>query len=298
MGSGSFDTASYRSYASSTAHQSRDERFQSTSTHSDLNPRKLTNGVRESRDGDDHPNSTPIIVGLDVTGSMGMIAEEIAKEGLGRLVNGILETQPVSDPQLLFAGIGDTACDRSPFQVTQFESDNRMVNQLTKLYLEGGGGGNDTESYDLAWYFAAMHTVSDSFTKRNQKGYVFTIGDELFPRGLSVEEVRSLFGTGESGMSATASLAAASEKYNVFHLMVEQGHYFRRAGPVADDRSHRVVASWREHMGKRAILVDDYTKIPEVITAVIRVNEGEDPETVLSEYSGSTKDTVYRALFS
>lgn len=60
-----------------------------------------------------------------------------------------------------------------------FEADIRIARQLEKLWLEKGGGGNCCESYTLPWYFAALHTAIDWFEKRGQKGYLFTVGDEL-----------------------------------------------------------------------------------------------------------------------
>ena len=158
MGGGSYSKSAYADYATNTRGISRDDRFaqsKSRSIHKNLNPRGV--GIRESRDSDEHPMSTPIIIGLDVTGSMGVIAENIAAEGLGKLMNNILESLPVTDPQIMFMGIGDAACDNAPLQVSQFESDNRMVDQLTQIWLEGGGGGNDSESYELPWHFAAYH---------------------------------------------------------------------------------------------------------------------------------------------
>ena len=59
----------------------------------------------------------------------------------------------------MFGAIGDATCDRAPLQVGQFESDNRMDDDLGRILLEGGGGGQKTESYELAMYFMARHTA-------------------------------------------------------------------------------------------------------------------------------------------
>ncbi len=57
--------------------------------HESMNP----NGVvfREARDSEVHPNTVPIILGLDVTGSMGHIPHELIKEGLPKLMGGIIQ---------------------------------------------------------------------------------------------------------------------------------------------------------------------------------------------------------------
>ena len=138
------------------------------------------NGVmlRESRDSDEHPNTVSIILALDVTGSMGSIPHFLVKEGLPHIMGNIIQ-RGIKDPQLLFLAVGDHECDQCPLQVGQFESSDELLDKwLTDVYLEGGGGGNAGESYLLAWYFAGFHTVLDSFKKRQQKGFLFTIGDE------------------------------------------------------------------------------------------------------------------------
>jgi hypothetical protein len=86
-----------------------------------LNPAKIK--MRESRDSDDNLPSTPIIVGIDVTGSMGVLAETLVKRGLKPLFEEILDRKPVTDPHVMAMAIGDAWCDRAPLQVTQFEAD-------------------------------------------------------------------------------------------------------------------------------------------------------------------------------
>ena len=177
MGSGRWDSTTWASYSTrnvtnKTVHEIYDRR----AIHPELDPKNIV--VRESRDSVDNNNSNAIIIALDVTGSMSMVLHAIIKK-LNTLVTEIHSRQPVTDPHIMFMGIGDVrAGDRAPLQCTQFEADIRIAEQLKNIYLEGGGGGNDFESYALAWYFAAMHTSIDCFEKRNKKGYLFTIGDE------------------------------------------------------------------------------------------------------------------------
>lgn len=78
----------------------------------------------------------------------------------------------------MFGAIGDATCDQVPLQIGQFESDNRMDEQLGNILIEGGGGGQKTESYEQAAYFMARHTALDSLEQRGKRGYLFIIGDE------------------------------------------------------------------------------------------------------------------------
>ena len=147
------------------ASASPQEIFKQKTVNSAMNPFDVK--IRESRDSKEHPNSLAIVLALDVTGSMGSIPHFLVKEGLPDIMESVIKTG-IKDPQILFVGIGDHECDAAPLQVGQFESSDELLDHwLTKLYLEGGGGGNDGESYLLAWYFAGYRTAIDCFEKRN-----------------------------------------------------------------------------------------------------------------------------------
>src|SRR5580698_4756375 len=183
MGNSRWDPSSWSTYSTTTSAKPLHSIYRSSSIHKDLDP--LNVKLREARDSDANPESNAIVVALDVTGSMGFLAEVIAKKGLGTLIEQVIERRPVEDPSVLIAAIGDAHCDQAPLQVTQFESSLVLTEQLEKIFIEHGGGGNSTESYDFPWYFAGKHTSIDCFEKRNKKGYLFTIGDEQAPRGLT-----------------------------------------------------------------------------------------------------------------
>ena len=157
--------------------------------HPSLDPFDV--GKRESRDSDEHPQSLAIAVLFDVTGSMGSVPRTLQKK-LPKLLGLLKDGGYAADPQLMFGAIGDATCDRAPLQVGQFESDNRMDGDLERILLEGGGGGQKTESYELAMYFMARHTATDCFEKRGKRGYLFIIGDEMPYPAVKPREVERL----------------------------------------------------------------------------------------------------------
>ena len=194
MGCGTFTSNDWKNYTASrgiTNSSDYSQIYTNKNMKDSLNP----NGIfyRESCDSDDHPNSTPIILGIDVTGSMGDLAATIAKESLNTLMNELYDKQPVPDPHVMFMAIGDAFTDDAPLQVSQFEADIRIAEQLTDIYFEGHGGGNGGESYLLAWYFAARHTKIDSFEKHERKGFLFTIGDEPNHSKITIDQVKRIF---------------------------------------------------------------------------------------------------------
>lgn len=296
MGAGSFDPSAYRSFAASTRGKSTDQIYTSRDLDDSLDPKKAIPGkaspfagqvMRESRDGTDNPNATPLIVAIDVTGSMGILADTLARKGLGTMFEEILDSKPISDPHLMFMAIGDARSDRSPLQVSQFEADNRIVEQLTKIWIEHGGGGNAGESYDLAWYFAARHTDIDSLIKRGKRGYLFTVGDEPAPPGLSPEQIKAIIGTDiEAEVSPKAILAEAQRKYDVFHIIVEEGSGGGQYG------RENIRKGWVELLGERVIRLSDHTKLAETIASAILVAEGHSIDGVKTKFGGIVFDAV------
>lgn len=247
------------------------EVFKSRSINSAMNPYGLK--VRESRDSDEHPNSLPIIISLDVTGSMGSIPHFLVKEGLPSMMADIMDSG-VKDPQVLFLGIGDHQCDDAPIQVGQFESSDELMDKwLTTVFLEGGGGGNEGESYLLAWYLAAKHTSIDSIDKRGKRGYLFTIGDEPTLNGISKNSLKDIFGPGEySDYTAAELIELASKQYNLYHLHIAETY----AGGIK-----KTFDGWRELLGNNVIKVLDKRLVSGVIAEILSLREGNVKEKVI-----------------
>lgn len=224
--------------------------------HESMNPNGVI--VREARDSEVHPNTVPIILGLDVTGSMGHIPHELIKEGLPKLMGGIIQGG-VPDPALLFLGIGDHECDRYPLQVGQFESgDEELDMWLTRTYIEGGGGGNAGESYLLAWYFAAFHTKADAFEKRVQKGLLFTVGDEPGLKTLPASAIKEIMGQGQQTYTHLELLAEAQKRYDVYHISV-----------LHSGQAINADVEWKELLGQNCLSIEDHREIPNVIKKII-----------------------------
>lgn len=277
MGNSRWSNDDYKSYATTTNYRSAaPAQVFSHKVDEKLDPRNVKVGkgdrlglqLRESIISDANPDPTPIILGLDVTGSMGQVAVQIAKDELPKLMTAIHETGVVSDPHVMFMGIDDVfAQGHGALQVSYFEPDLRIVEQLRKLWLVSNGGGNGSESYDLAWYFAGHYTYLENFEKTGKKGFLFTFGDEPAPfNPVSAEDLRTIFGPGDyERTSPEASLAAAQKKFQVFHICVERG------------RQHPVVTqSWTEMLGNSVIFLRDTKYLTDVVLATMAIANGAD----------------------
>jgi len=289
MGGGSLSSTAFRSYASSYVGKKTEEVFASKKIDESLNPYGVK--IRESRDSDDNPESNAIILALDVTGSMGILADNIAREGIKTICDEFLKRKPVANPHFMFQAIGDARHDKAPLQVSQFEADDRMIQQLVKIYIEHGGGGNDSESYDFAWYFAGTHTSIDCWEKRKKKGYLFTFGDESTPHGLTREHIKEVLGEDvESDLTAKQCLALAEKMYYVYHVIIAEGDYPRHRGV------DKVKDAWTNLMGQRAVVLSDYTKLAELVISLIQMNEGTDKNAVIDSWDGSTSLVIKDAV--
>jgi hypothetical protein len=250
----------------------------------DLDPKRLnTRGenMREALDTAEHPNATPIAVIFDVTGSMGNIPR-VLQQKLPQL-HGLLQRKGyVEDPEILFGAIGDAYSDRVPLQIGNFESDNRMDEQLEHLVLEGGGGGGNHESYELALYYLARHTRLDC-VKRGKKGYLFLIGDERTYARVDRAKVADVIGDVlEEHLTTERALAEAQAQFEVFYLFAREGSY--GIGDTLDptDPDHRPsgndtsmpVCYWRELLGQNALVLDDAEAVCETIALTLGVMEG------------------------
>lgn len=266
--------------------KSADEIFtqsKSRKIHESMDPRNAK--LREARDSDAHPVTVPIVLALDVTGSMQKIPHYLVKDGLPHTVGSIIQ-RGIPSPALLFLAIGDHECDNYPLQVGQFESgDQELDTWLTRTYLEGKGGGNAGESYLLAWYFAAKHTVTDAWEKRNKKGFLFTTGDEPCLRSLPKNVINGLMGdVSQAGYTDRELLEAAKEKWNVYHLHVMQG-----------SSGAQSLGYWENMLGQNCIQIDDYEKISSVIADIVVSHSSVDatiaPPKVTAQQQSETKDS-------
>jgi len=259
--------------------KSTHEVFSQRSINSAMNPYNVK--LRESRDSKEHPDSLAIVIGLDLTGSMGSIPHHLVKEGLTHIMEKIMgDGEP--DPQVLFLGVGDHETDNSPLQVGQFESGDELLDKwLTDVYLEGGGGANEGESYLLAWYFAAMHTAIDCHEKRGRKGFLFTIGDEPTLKEIPKHTIQALMGDGQyENFSAAQLYDKAREKYDVYHIHVKE----TRAGSMQS-----TIDGWKQLLADNLLVAERKEDIPFIIAKTVLKKED---QTITKDDVGSIDEIM------
>lgn len=232
--------------------------------HQSLDPMGLH--MRESRDSNEHPESNSIIIALDETGSMNRVIRGIY-EDLPELFQLIIGKQYIPHPQIMFAGFGDAMSDEVPLQIGQFESDNRMDDNLGNIILEGNGGPYGMESYELMLYVAARHTSIDCYEKRGRKGYLFMIGDEMAYPAVKSSDVKQLLGYDpQMNILLADIIREVRQKYHLYFIIP--------AGASGGDNP-KVLDFWHEHLGRQYVIrLDNPDDVSETIGLAIGINEG------------------------
>lgn len=279
MGGGSWTTQSFTTYSTVTkgatldslgnmvTTMSNQEMFKAKRVDKALNPYDV---MRECRDSEEHPETTPVILALDVTGSMGDAAVEVAKK-LNVIMTKLYDQ--VKDVEFMIMGIGDLYCDDGPIQISQFESDIRIAEQLDKLWFEFGGGGNMSESYTAAWYMGSRHCDLDCW-KRGKKGIIITMGDERLNPYLPEQSLMLQTGDDLEADVETKNLyEEASEKFDIYHIQVDHGRSWDKDGII---KSFGILGDnfKRANMDNIAdVIVDIIMNRNETATEVVQTSE-------------------------
>jgi len=274
MGGGTWTRASFEEYSRKAGRavdasgnldkaMSSQQIFRAKGLNPKLDPKDV---IRECCDSAEHPNSMPVILALDVTGSMGRAAAAVAQK-----LNSIMTTlfTSVDDVEFCVMAIGDLAYDKCPIQISQFESDIRIAEQMDQVYFEYGGGGNNFESYTAAWYMALKHTRLDCH-KRGLKGLIITLGDELLNPYLPAEPLSRVTGDYIDRDIETGPLRAdVSKWFEMYHLSVDDSasrHY-----------ANEIKASCDKFLGADHWQTVSVDGVPEAISAIVMKHAQQKP---------------------
>lgn len=255
-----------------------DQVFSSSSLHKDLKPFKRDISCR-------HKN--PICIAVDVTGSMGEWTK-IIYDKLPMFWGEIEKNGYLPDPSVCIIGVGDAYSDRAPLQVCDFAQSQAIDDEIAKVYLEGNGGGQSCESYELmAYYFNEHCDISGA-----ELPFFFLLEDEgVYPR-LNRRQVEGIIGDDlEEDLSSEEIFKKISEKFNFFVLHKEYG---------GSDK--QVCSQWKELIGERFIeLKDPKACIDDMLGIISMVSKTRDLDAYILDMESRGQDNkrikeVTRAL--
>ena len=189
----------------------------------------------------------------------------------------LYSTAAVEDPALMCAAYGDFD-DFSPLQVTQFESDIRIAEQLLELYFENHGCGEVVPT--CLWEFLSKHTNIDAINKRSKKGFLFTIGDNANIRKYQIEEtIKRVIGDDVPGATRESLLEEVQKKFHVFHIM------------IGGEGNKDIL------IGKQMVISEnEIENIPEIIISAIQLQLGKSLKDVLAQWDSLSVPVISAAI--
>lgn len=281
MGGCSYDRDVYSSgdsYSSSGFHSSTysDAAFTTTNVHN-LDPELLPlNRTLECK------TKNSIVIGLDVTGSMGDSAK-LLYDKLPMLWGQLEQQGYLKDFSISFAAVGDCTSDSAPFQICNYEEGKKIDSWIKKLYIEGGGGGQKTESYEMLAYYYANKTKFTYPKASEIKPFFFIIGDESPYDSLDTAAVKQHFGTRlQSDIGTTKVFEQVKSKYNFKHIHVPYSN-----GSEDSSENKAIEKSWKKHVGDDLIPVSEPKAVVDVILGVVAIVSG---SRTLDQYKQDMRD--------
>lgn len=244
--------------------------------HPTLDP--AIGGIRRSMNPSDDRQTVSVSLGIDVTGS-GDKVPGIVDSDLPQLM-GLLQRYlgDKKHPNIQVGAIGDGGMyDKYPLQISQFESDVKIDECLRNIVLEGGGGGNGCENYEL-WLYAALKLNYLQCWERQEKGWMFMVGDELPYSELDHNLYNRLVVNGASdykenkpkaltrNIPIATIVADIQKRYHVFYVICKGTRYW-------NDPS--VTGTWKKLLGNENVVrLEDAHDISELIAGIIGCHNG------------------------
>jgi len=219
-------------------------------------------------------DSDPIVIAVDVTGSMGDWTK-IMYDKMPMFFGQIMMQGYLDQPVISFAGVGDAYSDAAPLQVGGFAEGGAIDRMVRQLFLEAGGGGQTMETYELAAYFYSRRCL----LPQGKKGYFFFTGDEGFYDVVKKEHIERWVGEEED--ADVNSKDVFSELRSKFHVFLLRKPFFDR------DVDERLAQRWRDELGTRVLEVPNSKAIVDVMLGAIALVSG---TRTLEEYGQDMVD--------
>lgn len=240
----------------------------------DLVPAKLTT-----------ESPAPLTILVDVTGSMGdwpavmfsklPYMDNECKEYLGE------------DFELSFAAVGDANSDQYPIQIRPFAKGRDMEQQLKELVIEGGGGGQCSESYELtALYYARNVEMPNA-----KRPIMIIIGDEGFYDHISKDHAKMAHvKLGSADIKTETVFEELKEKYSIYLI--------RKPYSSSDDKY--IQKKWEDLIGKEHIaILPSADRVVDVIFGILAQEKNKVDyfkKEIEDRQRPDQVDTVYKSL--
>jgi hypothetical protein len=230
-------------------------------------------------------SDAPLMILCDVTGSMGSWPATI----FSKLPYLDLEGKEYLGPnmEISFAAVGDAHSDRYPIQIRGFKAGTDLEKELKQLVIEGGGGGQSSESYELtALYYARNAKMPNAV-----RPIMIIIGDEGFYETITKDHAKLAHVSLENSRINTDELfKELQEKYSVYLIRK----------PYDNGGEDAIQRRWEKLIGKEHIaMLPSADRVVDVIFGIL-AQEKNRVDYFRKEIEDRQRDdqvnTVYKAL--
>ena len=224
MGGSSYDRDVYSSSSSSGWGSSSGSSFGASSySSSKLSASYLKDEMLPNNKILESKTKTPIIIVLDVTGSNIDFAK-VVYDKMPMFYGQIEQKGYLKDFDIAFCAVGDAYTDSYPMQVAEFAKGIELDSWLEKFVLEGCGGGQVKESYELMAYYLYKNTKFSP----GSNPIIFFIGDEKPYPSVNKSQAQKFGIECPEGCANPFELLRKKAKDNVFMLLNKYcGNEFR-----------------------------------------------------------------------
>eukprot|EP00760_Papus_ankaliazontas_P004929 PhM_4_TR1227/c0_g1_i1/m.24316 len=184
--------------------------------------------------------ANPVVVAIDVTGSMGAFPR-IIFDKLPMFYGQIMMQGYLKDPAVSFCGIGDVDYDQAPLQVTDFAQGTAIDTEVSKIWVEGNGG-DAAESYEYAALYYGYRCSLPNV--EGGKGFLFITGDEV-PKTVTLEKVKSVLGV---------EMERAPTNEEIFERCRAKFHVFYLCKTSSGKVPQKVMKAWGPLVGEENIM--------------------------------------------
>jgi hypothetical protein len=226
-------------------------------TASDLLPDSITTDVE-----------APVVILTDETGSMGSWPATIFSK-LGYLDHE-LESYMGPSTALAFGAFGDATCnERYPVQMRPFGRGQDLQKYLLELVIEGGGGGQQTESAELAMLYVDRNVHAPNATKP----VLILITDEMAYSDISAEMAKRWSKASlAKSLSIKEMIESLKSKWSVYVVRKP----YQNTNIDSEDFTNRTIREfWEKLVGADHIaLLPDASRVVDVIFGILAAETG------------------------
>ena len=230
-------------------------------------------------------SDAPLMILCDVTGSMGDWPATI----FSKLPYLDIEGKEYLGPnmEISFAAVGDAHSDNYPIQIRPFNKGLALEGELKELVIEGAGGGQCSESYELT----ALYYARNAHMPNAIRPIMIIIGDESFYDTISRDHAKLANVKLDEGRMNTEDLfKELKEKYSVYLIRKPYKGYY-------ESTIHK---NWENLIGKEHIaMLPSADRVVDVIFGILAQEKNRVDyfrKEIEDRQREDQVDTVYKAL--